>query len=151
MKLNELKARTGDNDVEGAIVDIQPARMFNKFGKEGRVANARLQDETGTVTLTLWNEQIDQVKAGDKVKITKGWVSEWQGELQLSTGKFGTLEVIYPAGSEPPAKPGEATKVKAQPAHEAGRHQEPASAPKPLGPDDVADEEEFTEENFEDR
>ena len=29
-----------------------------------------------------------------KVKITNGYVSEFQGELQLTTGKFGKLEVL---------------------------------------------------------
>jgi hypothetical protein len=44
--------------------------------------------------LTLWNEQIEQVKVGDKVKISNGYVNEFQGELQLTTGKFGKLEVL---------------------------------------------------------
>ena len=42
----------------------------------------------------MWNEDIDKVKSGDKVKLTNGYVSEWQGELQLTTGKFGKLEVV---------------------------------------------------------
>ena len=45
--------------------------------------------------LTLWNEQIEKVKIGNKIAITNGYVGEWQGEKQLTTGKFGTLEVIY--------------------------------------------------------
>ena len=139
MKISELKAQTGDNEVEGVIIDVQPARIFNKFGKEGRVANAKLQDDSGTITLSLWNEQVDQVKIGDRVKISKGWVGDWQGNLQLSTGKFGTLEVIYPKGGEGenkelPTKPTSApVNVKAQPAHEAGKIKDPVSAPKALG------------------
>jgi len=157
MKISELKAQTGDNEVEGVIIDVQPARIFNKFGKEGRVANAKLQDDSGTITLSLWNEQVDQVKMGDRIKISKGWVGDWQGNLQLSTGKFGTLEVIYPKGSESSnkelsSKPAPSpAKAKAQPAHEAGKYKEPVSAPKALGPDDVADENEFTEEFIEDK
>lgn len=150
MKISELKAQTGDNEVEGVIIDVQPARIFNKFGKEGRVANAKLQDDSGTITVSLWNEQVDQIKMGDRVKISKGWVGEWQGNLQLSTGKFGTFEVIF--AQSPPATTVHAAEinVKAQPAHEADKHKEPVSAPKALGPDDVADEEEFTEEFIED-
>ena len=43
--------------------------------------------ETGDIKLSLWNDDTARVKAGDKVKITNGYVSEWQGELQLTTGK----------------------------------------------------------------
>src|SRR3989338_4056844 len=67
---------------------------FEKFGRSGRVATAVAKDETGDIKLTLWNDQIDQVKAGDKVHITNGYVSEWQGEKQLTTGKMGKLEVV---------------------------------------------------------
>ena len=44
--------------------------------------------------MSLWNEQIDQIKVGDKLFIKNGYVSEWQGEMQLGTGKFGSLEVV---------------------------------------------------------
>ena len=58
------------------------------------VCNAKGKDESGEISLTLWDDQIDQVNVGDKVKIANGYVGDWQGEKQLSTGKFGTLEVV---------------------------------------------------------
>ena len=64
---------------------------FQKFGEAGRVASATIKDDSGQIALTLWNEQIDLVKAGDKVKIENGFVNEWQGEIQLTTGKRGKL------------------------------------------------------------
>ena len=94
MNVSELQPRQGDVEVILEITEKGDVREFEKFGKSGRVCNAKGKDETGEIALTLWNEQIDQVNVGDKVKITKGWVGEWQGEKQLSTGKFGTLEVI---------------------------------------------------------
>lgn len=94
MNIAELQAGQGKIDVSGEIVSVEPPRTFNKFGKEGRVANAVLKDASGEIKLTLWNEQVDQVKQGAKVKITNGYVSEFKGEKQLSTGKFGKLEII---------------------------------------------------------
>ncbi len=93
MKIAQLQPRQTNVDVEGTIREIGEPRTFSKFGKEGKVANAILVDESGQVKLSLWNEQCDQLKVGDIVKVTKGYVGEWQGELQLTTGKFGTLEV----------------------------------------------------------
>jgi ssDNA-binding replication factor A large subunit len=95
MKVSELQARQGDVNIILEITEKGDERTFEKFGKTGRVCNAKGKDEEGDeISLTLWNEQIDQVNVGDKVKVTKGYVGEWQGEKQLSTGKFGTLEVV---------------------------------------------------------
>ena len=94
MNINEIKAGQGNITVEGEITEVSEPRTFEKYGKTGRVANATLKDDTGTIKLSLWNEQIDTVKQGATVRITNGYVGEWKGELQLSTGKFGKLEVL---------------------------------------------------------
>jgi len=94
MQVKDLQPRQGKVDIVLDIVDVGEPREFEKFGKAGRVANAIAKDETGDIKLTLWNEDIEKIKSGDKIKITNGYVSEWQGEMQLSTGKFGTMEVI---------------------------------------------------------
>jgi len=94
MAVKDLQIRQGNVDIVVDVVDVGEIREFEKFGRSGRVATAIVKDETGDVKLTLWNEQIDQVKAGDKLKITNGYVSEWQGELQLTTGKMGKLEIV---------------------------------------------------------
>ena len=97
MKLSELQARQGNVEVQVEVVKKEEIRTFSKFGKEGRVCNAIVKDASGEMKLSLWNEQIDQVNVGDKVKVTNGYVSEWQGEKQLSTCKFGSLEVVEKA------------------------------------------------------
>ncbi len=99
MKISELQAKQGNVDIEAEVIEKTPAREFSKFGKAGRVANAVVQDESGKVKLSLWNEQVDQVDVGDKINIKNGYVSEWQGELQLSTGRMGTLEVTKGTGA----------------------------------------------------
>ena len=94
MAIKDLKIRQGNVDIEVDIVDVGEVREFEKFGKSGKVATAIAKDETGDIKLTLWNEDIDRIKPGDKVKISNGYVSEWQGEPQLTTGKFGNLEIV---------------------------------------------------------
>lgn len=94
MKVNELKPRMGNVEIEVEVASIAEPREFEKYGKVGKVATAKVKDETGEVDLSLWNEQVDEVKVGDRVKITNGYVSEWQGNLQLTAGKFGTLTIV---------------------------------------------------------
>lgn len=84
----------GKIEITAAVKEVGEAREFDKFGKKDRVCNATISDDSGETKLTLWNEEIDKVKAGDRVKITNGYVNEFQGEMQLTAGKFGKLEVV---------------------------------------------------------
>jgi len=94
MKINELQPRQGKVDIEMEIIEKGEVREFQKFGNPGRVCTAIAKDDTGQIKLTLWNDEIEQVDVGDKVKITNGYVNEFQGEKQLSAGRFGKMEVI---------------------------------------------------------
>ena len=94
MQIKDLKPKQGSVDVIVDIVDVGDSREFQKFGKSGKVATAIAKDETGDIKLTLWNEDIEKVKAGDKVHLVDGYVNEWQGEMQLTTGRMGKLEVV---------------------------------------------------------
>ena len=94
MQVKDLKPRQGNVDITIDVVDVGEAREFQKFGKPGKVANAIAKDETGDIKLTLWNDEIEKVKAGDKVHLVNGYVNEWQGEMQLTAGRMGKLEVV---------------------------------------------------------
>ena len=94
MALKDLKVREGDVDVIVEVVDKGQIREFEKFGKKGRVCNAKVKDESGEMSLTLWNDEIDKINVGDIIHIEKGYVGEWQGEPQLTAGKFGSISVV---------------------------------------------------------
>ncbi|MBS3136343.1 DNA-binding protein [Candidatus Woesearchaeota archaeon] len=94
MPVKDLKARQGNVNLVLDIAEKGDIREFEKFGNKGRVCNAKGRDETGEIKITLWNEDVEAVKEGDKIRIDNGWVSEWQGELQLSTGKSGKITVL---------------------------------------------------------
>ncbi len=94
MKIADLKPRQGKVDIEVEVMDIGEVKTFNKYGREGRVATARVKDDSGEIDLTLWNETIDEVAVGDRVRIENGYVNEFMGNPQLTAGKFGTLTVM---------------------------------------------------------
>ena len=94
MTISELSAGQGNVNVEGTIGEVGEVKNFNKFGRELRVANAILKDDSGTIKLTLWNDEATKFKEGDKVKIENGYVNEFQGEPQLTAGKFGKIELV---------------------------------------------------------
>jgi len=93
-KIKELTPRQGNVNVEGAITEIGETKSFNKFGRQLIVADSILKDDSGAVKLTLWNDDVSKYKVGDKIKIVNGYVGEFQGEKQLTAGKFGKIEKI---------------------------------------------------------
>ncbi len=94
MEIKELKANSGNVDLVVTIVSMEEPRTFEKFGKSGKVCNAKIKDNSGEVKMTLWNEDIESVKTGDKIHLQNGWCSEFKEELQVSSGKFGKIEVL---------------------------------------------------------
>ena len=96
MKINELQDGDRKVDVEGKVIQKSETReVRSKWTNETyRVADATIEDETGTIKLTLWNEQVDQVNVDDRVKIENGYIKSFRGELQLNSGKYGTLTVM---------------------------------------------------------
>ncbi len=94
MKVNELKPRAAVDEITLEVVSKGEVRSFANEKGSGKVCNCAAKDETGEVSLTLWNEQTEEVNEGDNVKIENGWVSEFKGDKQVGTGRNGTLTVL---------------------------------------------------------
>jgi replication factor A1 len=82
-------------NVEAKVVEkSEPREVMSRFKDETyKVATAMIADESGTIKLTLWNDQINQVNVNDKVKVEKGYVTSFKGEIQLNIGRYGILTV----------------------------------------------------------
>jgi replication factor A1 len=81
--------------VEAKVVEKSEVReVKSKFKDETyRIVDAVVADETGSIKLTLWNDQINLVNVGDNIKIENGYITSFKGEIQLNVGKFGKLTV----------------------------------------------------------
>lgn len=94
MQIKDLKPNAKNIDVQVEVIEKGEVRTFSKFGNPGRVCTCVVKDDSGKVQLTLWNDEVDKVNVGDKVKISNGFVREFQGEMQLSAGRFGKIEKV---------------------------------------------------------
>jgi replication factor A1 len=96
LKIGELQSGMKRVEIEASVVDKgAPRQVKARFGDEMfNVADAIVQDDSGSIKLTLWNEQIDQVNIGDNIKIENGYVTSFKGEIQLNVGKFGKLSIL---------------------------------------------------------
>lgn len=95
LNINELRDGARRVNIEGRVVEKGNTReVQSRYRSETlRVADAVVEDDSGNMKLTLWNEQIDQVQVGDKIRIENGYVTSFKGEIQLNIGKFGKLTV----------------------------------------------------------
>lgn len=79
VKKNETRTVRGRND-----------------GREHRVADLLVGDETGVVSLSLWNEMIAQIQEDEVIHITNGYTTEFGGKMQLNIGRYGGYEKLNP-------------------------------------------------------
>jgi replication factor A1 len=95
MKIKELRDGMKRVSIQAKVTEkSNPREVVSRFKDQTyKVATAMIADETGTIKLTLWNDQIDLVKVNDTVRIENGYVTSFRGEIQLNAGKFGTLTV----------------------------------------------------------
>ena len=107
MKISELNVGQGNVEVEGVLSVLGETRTFNKFGKDLSVANGMLKDDSGSIKLSLWNDDVTRFKDGDTLKVINGFVNEFQGEKQLTSGKFGSLEKVGEGSSSDGAEASE--------------------------------------------
>ncbi|MEA2054867.1 MAG: hypothetical protein U9O96_07185 [Candidatus Thermoplasmatota archaeon] len=96
MKVSDLKANSSVDEIVLKIIEkSEPREITKRFGGTARVCDLVGEDDEGnTVQVTLWNEEIDKVAANETVKITDGWVKEWNNQLQISTGRSGRIEKV---------------------------------------------------------
>ena len=96
MKVRDLRAEAKIDSLELGIREKGPARDFSsRSGSTGKVCDAKaVDDENQEVSVSLWNDEIGRVQPNDRIRITNGWAREWRGNLQVSAGRYGKLEVL---------------------------------------------------------
>jgi replication factor A1 len=93
-KISELRAGMNRVDVSAKVLELsEPREVTTRKGEQMRVATVRVKDDSGEISLTLWNEQIEQVKVDNTVKVENGYVTSFRGETQLNVGRYGKLTV----------------------------------------------------------
>ena len=72
----------------------EPSKVHTQFRDNAVVSNAVLEDETGTILLCLWDQQVNMVQVGDSIEVKNSHVAMFKGERQLRLGKNGTVTIL---------------------------------------------------------
>ena len=91
-KVKDLTPQSKQVNVLAKVVGLSEEKeITSRFGEARKLVEATVGDETATVLLTLWNEQIGQVAKDETVLIDNGFVSLVRGHIRLNVGKYGSL------------------------------------------------------------
>ena len=126
LKINELMSGMKRVNVVGKVINLFPVRAYSKNGREGKVANFVIADETGNTRVVLWDvhhiELIENgaVKQGDVVEIKNGSTRDSEihlsgfSELKKSSVVFDSVksEVMVGEGSLSEIRQGQNIKVR---------------------------------------
>lgn len=93
-KVGELTPQSRAVNVTAKVVSKSEIREI-PMGRDGsahKVCDALVGDETGSVYLTLWDDNIEKVNEGDSIRVENGYVTLFKGNMRLNIGKYGKLE-----------------------------------------------------------
>jgi replication factor A1 len=94
-KIGDLKVGMKRVSLKAEMLEIPKSKIvYTRYGTTACISNALIRDETGSMKMSLWNQQIDMVHKGDVVDVKNGEVAWFSGEMQLRLGRSGSLSVI---------------------------------------------------------
>ena len=73
----------------GRIIRLPEIWKYESNGKKGKVTSIEIQDESGKISYTLWNNDVNLIEelgleVGDSIKILRAQARERNGEISLS-------------------------------------------------------------------
>jgi replication factor A1 len=91
-KVRDLTPSSKQVNVLAKVVNVGEAKeVMGKYGDARKVAEAVIGDDTATIILSLWNEQIGQIAKDDVILVDNGYVSLVRGHMRLNVGRYGNM------------------------------------------------------------
>ncbi len=100
LKIKEVYAGMRNITAVGKVMRKFEAREFLKDNRSGKVCSLVFGDETGTVRVVFWNEQVDllrKVSEGDILLVRDAYVRENNNDREIHLGNQGSI-IVNPEG-----------------------------------------------------
>jgi len=93
-KVANLNPQSRHLNLTAKVVSKNPVRdvVSRRDNSNHRVTEVLVEDETGSVLLTLWDDDIEKVNEDDVLDINNAYVTLFRGSMRLNTGRFGSFE-----------------------------------------------------------
>jgi len=91
-KVRDLTPNSKQVNVLAKVINVgEPKEVMGKFGDPRKVCEAVVGDDTATIILSLWNEQIGSITKDEVILVDNGYVSLVRGHMRLNVGRYGNL------------------------------------------------------------
>ena len=96
-KVGNLRDGMGSVNVAALATQVSEERSFvRRDGSEGKVRSLLLEDETGTVRLSLWDDDADraeEIEEGTLIVVENGYTRAGFGGIDLNVGRNGRIHI----------------------------------------------------------
>lgn len=98
-KISQLIEGNGNISIQGRLLAISNIKTFKtKAGKEGKVANLTVEDNTGKIRVVMWTDNMkymQRIKEGDIIKVNNLEVQKgYTGDLEVQMRNNSSIQVL---------------------------------------------------------
>ena len=92
------KLTSNSKEVDTVVKVISKSEVRNVTSRHrlesNRVCDALAGDETGSIYLTLWDDNIEKINEEATLRITNGYVNLVRGNMRLNIGRYGSFQLL---------------------------------------------------------
>ncbi|MHA1860382.1 MAG: single-stranded DNA-binding protein [Candidatus Asgardarchaeia archaeon] len=92
--ISDLRPKLKQVNLKFKVVSKSDVREVNSRLDDTphKVSEAVVGDETGVITMTLWDDQIDLLEEGKTYILKNGYIGFFKNTLRLNIGRYGSIE-----------------------------------------------------------
>ncbi len=73
------------------VIEIGEVKDIKSQYGDKQVCEVKVADGTASILLSLWDDQIGKIAAGDSISIQNGYISVVRNSMRLNIGKYGKM------------------------------------------------------------
>lgn len=92
--ISNLTVESRSVNVRFKALEIEdPRRVTSRStGRSHQVANCVVGDESAMITLTLWNDDLDEIEIGKSFELVNGYINVYDECIHLGRGRWGEFQ-----------------------------------------------------------
>ena len=95
LEIKDLNSETRRFNLHATVTEKSQTRTVeSRWGETLLLSTATIRDQTGTIKLPLWRDQIGKVSVGDRLRIENARLKRFRGELQVKLDRLARIQVV---------------------------------------------------------
>jgi len=94
LRIADLKPGMRNVSLEASVILVGEPKDIVVRGSDRRILEALISDGSGKIKLVLWDDNIIDLRPGDRIAIEGGVVTSFKGEWRLNVSKGGSIRKL---------------------------------------------------------